>query len=83
MKIEAAFEALKETGGLMWKRPDDLVQFPFPNVWRKFKAESNDSREGEVEYIIKDIPEARYADALNFLTFYALKHKPLYKALGK
>lgn len=71
-------EALRERGGLIWKRPDSL---PFPHIWHTFKFNDPETKE-EVEYIIQDIPVDRYDEVVDLLANFTLKHEPTYVALS-
>ncbi|XP_031630404.1 uncharacterized protein LOC116345296 [Contarinia nasturtii] len=73
--IEA--EAIKERGGLVWKRPTNIAQFP--HTWHTFKAK-NASGE-EVEFVIKDIPRSRFNQVVDLMALYTLKTDPIYNAL--
>lgn len=72
-------DAKKERGGLIWKRPSDGTA-NFPRTWHTFKARNISGV--EVEFVIKDIPADKYDESVNFVALYALKFKPVYKALG-
>ncbi|XP_031630411.1 uncharacterized protein LOC116345303 isoform X2 [Contarinia nasturtii] len=72
-------EALKERGGLVWKRPN-TYDTQFPHTWHTFKAKNTSG--DEVEFIIKDIPRNRYNEVVDLMALYTLRYKPIYKTLS-
>lgn len=67
-----------ETIDLKWQRPGSLG---FPRVWHTFQAKDIGSDE-LVEYRIKDLPEDRFDEALEFIVPLFSKDEPLCEAYG-
>lgn len=49
----------------IWQRPENLV--PYPNIWLEFMAKESKTSDKLVKYVIKDLPEHRFDDVLNYI----------------
>ncbi|KAG4073891.1 hypothetical protein HA402_014096 [Bradysia odoriphaga] len=58
-----------------WIRPSHI---PYPNIWLRFQAKDLDS-DNLVEYIVEDLSEDRFDDAINFMTTKFLANAPMAK----
>ncbi|XP_037043931.1 uncharacterized protein LOC119079933 [Bradysia coprophila] len=58
-----------------WIRPSHI---PYPNVWFRFQAKDLDC-DNLVEYIVEDLPEDRFDDAIAFMTTEFLANAPMAK----
>lgn len=64
---------------LKWTRPRTAE---FPKIWTTFHARDIDS-EKIVEYRIQDLPENRFADAVEHMVSNYLKDEPMTHVLSK
>lgn len=60
----------------LWKRPENV---PFPSIWHTFMTKENNNF---VKYIVQDLPENRFNDAVKFMTKYFLPDAVLCKPYG-
>lgn len=65
---------------LQWVRPDSV---PFPTVWRTFEAKESKDSDKVVKYIIQDLPEDRFEDAIRHMTEYYMVDHPLAQTTSK
>lgn len=65
---------------LQWVRPDSV---PFPIVWRTFEAKESKDSDQLVKYIIQDLPEDRFEDAIPHMTEYYMVDHPLAQATSE
>ena len=61
-----------------WQRPENV---PFPSIWHRFQAKDTESDE-IVNYVVQDLPEDRFEDAVNHMLKYFVHDEPLCKAKG-
>lgn len=61
-----------------WKRSQNV---PFPTIWHTFVAKGTES-DNYVKYIVQDLPENRFGDALKFMTNYFLPDEVTLKCNG-
>lgn len=65
---------------LQWTRPDNVAS---PVVWRTFEAKESKDSDKLVKYIIQDLPEGRFDDAISHMTEYFLVDHPFNQTTGK
>lgn len=76
---EKSMNIVMETIELIWNRPESSE---FPKVWCTFKASDIDG-DRIVEYRIKDLPESRFDDGINFMAQHFCLNEPIAEALGR
>lgn len=59
---------------MSWKRPENIAH---PQVWIRFMAPDSDQNGKLVEYRVQDLPEERFADAIDFMSGYYLESSPM------
>lgn len=58
-----------------WSRPSHLL---YPNVWLQFKAKDVDTND-LVDYTVQDLPDDRFAEAINIMATGFLADAPMAK----
>lgn len=57
-----------------WVRPNGV---PYPNVWDTFDAKESKSSEKIVKFIIQDLPEDRFEDAVQHMAEIYMADHPI------
>ncbi|XP_062564978.1 arylalkylamine N-acetyltransferase-like 2 [Armigeres subalbatus] len=64
---------------MVWKRPEAI---PYPKVWHKFQAKGL-REDGQLEwYIVQDLPEERFEDAMRHLSKHFARDEQMNQAKG-
>lgn len=64
---------------MVWTRPTEV---PFPAVWHTFQAKDLNS-EDQVTYIVQDLPEERFEDAIKHMVGIFIYDEPMCRAKSK
>lgn len=71
---------MASNGEVPWVRPDNV---PYPNVWLTFEAKESKKSDKIVKYIIQDMPEDRFEDAMKHMMEYFIIDHPMTPITGK
>lgn len=65
---------MKSNLGLQWARPENV---PYPTLWRAFEAKERKNSDKLAKFVIQDLPEDRFEDAIRHMTEYYMVDHPI------